>query len=250
MPAYNGEYEDIIRPFVDGMRYKLANNKHKGQVWRDQSLEKLFELAKQEINELEEAIQRGNTIEIMLEAADVGNFVMFIAKHAVERASQGHGSDTSKQTSPEEYSASVVFDIPGTPTPPLVYEVDGVQVSAGEFYRGVAERNVKPVEQIYEFQGRQVTKEEYLEYLRSLPRIREVVRRGDTTYAIDGHPVTKEEYDLHMGHTFAQRDDICKGFDGQNSPQKPKFSPTRWGDQFDKFKEYAIPVERAPKTDT
>lgn len=95
MPTYNGEYEDVIRPFVDAMRYKMANNKHKGErKWVEMAPSTLLSLIEAEVKELEEAIARGNTTEIMLEAADIANFCMMVANVAVNRAVKGEGSDT------------------------------------------------------------------------------------------------------------------------------------------------------------
>ena len=94
MPAYKGEYEDVLRPFVDAMRYKLASNKHRGKRnWQDLSPEALLNMLKKEVNELEEAIKSGNQIEILLEAADVGNFAMMVSNVAIALAAGGNGSD-------------------------------------------------------------------------------------------------------------------------------------------------------------
>lgn len=93
MPAYRGEHEDILLPFVDAMRYKLAANRHKGKKWDDNTIEGLFEKAMAELEELREAIASGNRTEIQLEAADVGNFVMFIAAKAIQQAAAGAGTD-------------------------------------------------------------------------------------------------------------------------------------------------------------
>lgn len=92
MPAYNGEFEDVIRPFVDAMRYKLSANSHKKRNWKDNTALEMLALLKQEVEELEEAIKRGNTIEIMLEGADVANFAMFIVNLAIAAANEGKGS--------------------------------------------------------------------------------------------------------------------------------------------------------------
>lgn len=91
MPAYNGEHEDAIRPFVDAMRVKLAMNRHKGR-WKDLDLQTALKLLKAEVNELEEAISRGNTVEILLESADCGNFAMMVSNIAVKAAIAGQGS--------------------------------------------------------------------------------------------------------------------------------------------------------------
>lgn len=97
MPAYKGEFEDVLRPFVDAMRHKLASNKYKGKRnWEDDSPETLLKRLKEEIDELEEAIKGGNQIEILLEAADVGNFAMMVSNVAIALAAGGNGSDQAK----------------------------------------------------------------------------------------------------------------------------------------------------------
>lgn len=62
--------------FVAAMRGKLAANKHKG-TWKDCDLEWLLMRLRQEVDELEEAVRKGKGV--LGEAADVGNFAMFIA---------------------------------------------------------------------------------------------------------------------------------------------------------------------------
>lgn len=87
MPAYKGEYEDVLRPFLDAMRHKLASSKHRGKrKWQEVPLGDLLKLLKGEIVELEEAIAGGNTVEMLLEAADVGNFAMMVANVAIQQA--------------------------------------------------------------------------------------------------------------------------------------------------------------------
>lgn len=89
MPAYKGEYEDVLRPFMDGMRYKLSTNKHKGRAWDEYTLEQLLGRAQEELEELRQAVTGGNRIEVLLEACDVANFCMMIATLALKQASEG-----------------------------------------------------------------------------------------------------------------------------------------------------------------
>lgn len=91
MPAYDGRHEDAIRPFVDAMRYKLAANAKKGK-WEGYTLETALGLLKAEVQELEEAIARGNTMEITMEGADIGNFAMMVVNIAIKAALGGQGS--------------------------------------------------------------------------------------------------------------------------------------------------------------
>lgn len=84
IPDSVAPYEGDIRRFVDAMIYKLASNTSKGR-WESYSLAKAMELLDGERNELAEAIEGGNMIEIILEAADVANFAMIAAAIAIER---------------------------------------------------------------------------------------------------------------------------------------------------------------------
>ena len=91
MPKYNGEYEGELRPFFDAMRYKLVANKHKdGGRFEDIPIDRLLKLLRQEVDELEEAIAGGNSVEILLESSDCGNFAMMIARVAMKMAYTGH----------------------------------------------------------------------------------------------------------------------------------------------------------------
>jgi NTP pyrophosphatase (non-canonical NTP hydrolase) len=77
-------YDNDIRRFMDAMRYKLDVHKGKGR-WEDMSIEKAMELLMGEVEELGDAIRKGNLIEVMLEAADVANFAMIISTIMLER---------------------------------------------------------------------------------------------------------------------------------------------------------------------
>lgn len=89
MPAYKGEHEDIVVPFVDAMRFKLAANKHKGKRFEDMSFDDMFEKLQAEVEELREAIAGGNQFEIIFEGADIANFACFIASKAIREAGRG-----------------------------------------------------------------------------------------------------------------------------------------------------------------
>lgn len=95
MPKYNGQHEDILQPFFDAMRYKLAANSKKGTSADILTIpmDKLLEFAKGELAELEEAIAGGNCTEILLEAADASNFLCFIAALAMKQAAEGRASN-------------------------------------------------------------------------------------------------------------------------------------------------------------
>jgi NTP pyrophosphatase (non-canonical NTP hydrolase) len=84
MPTYRGEHEDVILPFVDLMRHKTATSKYRGQTkWLENTPEDNFNQLMEEIKELQEALESKKGIEIMMEAADVANWAMFIAHQAL-----------------------------------------------------------------------------------------------------------------------------------------------------------------------
>lgn len=77
-------YAEDIRRFVECMVYKLGRNVHKGR-WEKLGMSDTYGLLHKEVEELSEAIHRGNMIEIMLEAADVANFALIASAIAMER---------------------------------------------------------------------------------------------------------------------------------------------------------------------
>lgn len=84
LPPEVAQYKDDIRRFVDAMVFKLAAKAHKGR-WEDMPIGKAMELLRGEEAELTEAIERGNLVEVLLEAADVGNFALIVSAIAIER---------------------------------------------------------------------------------------------------------------------------------------------------------------------
>lgn len=78
------QYKDDIRRFVDAMIYKLNVHSAKGR-WDDATLAKVMGLLDGEVVELKSALEGGNLIDIMLEAADVANYCMIASSIAVER---------------------------------------------------------------------------------------------------------------------------------------------------------------------
>lgn len=75
-----------IKAFFDAMLHKLALNAHKGK-W-DYPFDKAMTLMDAEREELSRAatVEGGNTVEIILEAADVANFAMIAASIAIRDA--------------------------------------------------------------------------------------------------------------------------------------------------------------------
>jgi len=88
-------YEHDIRRFVDAMVYKLGVHSKKGR-WENLPIAKAHGLLMGEAVELIDAIQGNNTVEILLEAADVANYAMITATIAIERGTDvdGNGRQT------------------------------------------------------------------------------------------------------------------------------------------------------------
>ena len=83
-------YQKELDFFTDAMRYKLIKNAHKGR-WENIDLKTALQLLKDEVAELEEAIQAGSQIDIILEGADIGNFAMIVTNIAVTEAAKRGG---------------------------------------------------------------------------------------------------------------------------------------------------------------
>ncbi len=84
IPPEVAQYAPDIQRFVDAMVYKLARNAHKGR-WEDRGQAANMGLLQKEVVELTEAINRGNMVEIMLEAADVANFALIASAIAMDK---------------------------------------------------------------------------------------------------------------------------------------------------------------------
>ena len=81
--------EEDIKRFFDAMLYKLDLNSHK-QGFKRKDITHALTRIKEETAELDEAIGQGNTIAIVLEAADIANFALLASSAALER----YSSDT------------------------------------------------------------------------------------------------------------------------------------------------------------
>jgi len=68
--------------FVEAMSYKLRKNSRK-QALVKEDLPALFGRLRAEIDELEQAVAERNSVEVLLEGADVANFAMLVAAIAV-----------------------------------------------------------------------------------------------------------------------------------------------------------------------
>lgn len=78
------QYRHDIRRFVDAMLYKLRMHANKGR-WEGGTTDKYLKLLRDEVEELAQAVDERNTMEIMAEGADVANFAMIISSIAVEK---------------------------------------------------------------------------------------------------------------------------------------------------------------------
>lgn len=77
-------YEHDIRRFVDAMLYKLKVHSAKGR-WENLDILNILGKLDGEVKELRYAVSEGNTIEVVLEAADVANYAMIASSIKVER---------------------------------------------------------------------------------------------------------------------------------------------------------------------
>jgi hypothetical protein len=84
VPEGTEQYANDIRRFVDAMLYKMAMHRNKGR-WQDASLPGVMSALEGEVKELYEAIANGNTVEVMLEAADVANYAMIVASIIIDK---------------------------------------------------------------------------------------------------------------------------------------------------------------------
>lgn len=67
-----------IKVFASIMEHKLSLNDHKGN-FEEQDTKRLLRLLKDEVEELEEAIEEGDYFHILTEAADVANYACILA---------------------------------------------------------------------------------------------------------------------------------------------------------------------------
>lgn len=82
--------EPELALFFHTMVHKLRLNAHKGK-WEDMDLEAALNRIVEETEELREAIQHGNHLEIALEAGDVGNFALIAASIAYKGSQDAKG---------------------------------------------------------------------------------------------------------------------------------------------------------------
>lgn len=76
-------YEHDIRRMVDAMVYKLRKNAHKGK-WEHGRIKEYEVKLREEVTELANAIDEGNMVDIVLEAADVANMALILCSMAID----------------------------------------------------------------------------------------------------------------------------------------------------------------------
>ena len=72
-----------LQRFFDAMVYKLRRNAHKGR-WEDMSVSGALQRLREEVDELQEAVNAGSSMEITMESCDVANFALIVANIALE----------------------------------------------------------------------------------------------------------------------------------------------------------------------
>lgn len=82
IPTELAGLEVELKRFIDAMAFKLRKNSHKGK-WEAHDLQTILALLGKEVEELKVAILEKNSVEILLEAADVANFAMIAAALAI-----------------------------------------------------------------------------------------------------------------------------------------------------------------------
>jgi NTP pyrophosphatase (non-canonical NTP hydrolase) len=89
------EYDAFIDVLADAMRYKLRLNKHKGWIG-DIPLSDLLLKLRAEVAELEDAIKKGNRIDMILESADVSNFALAAVMVAINARKEAGKNDIER----------------------------------------------------------------------------------------------------------------------------------------------------------
>ena len=80
-----------LKLFFEAMVYKLARNANKGR-WEDLDVDSSMIRLREEVQELAEAIDTGNGVEMLMEAADVANFAMILADIATDKKEPDNAS--------------------------------------------------------------------------------------------------------------------------------------------------------------
>lgn len=84
LPPEVEQYRHDIRRFVEAMVYKLGVHAAKGK-WEKYNITETVGKLQGEVAELQEAVLRGNMVEILLESADVANYALIASAISMER---------------------------------------------------------------------------------------------------------------------------------------------------------------------
>lgn len=84
LPPEVEPYKEELRQHINAMVYKLKVHSKKGK-WENVDLATVLELLRNEAIELQEAVNQGNMIEILLESADVSNYALIASSIAIAR---------------------------------------------------------------------------------------------------------------------------------------------------------------------
>lgn len=82
IPPELAGYEDDIERAFGAAIYKLARNTNKGK-WETLDMATALKLLVNEVSELSEAVREGNSIDIVMETADVMNFALIVSSIAL-----------------------------------------------------------------------------------------------------------------------------------------------------------------------
>lgn len=83
VPPELATYGPSLTRFFDAMVYKLRRNAHKGK-WENVPLPAAMASLRRETEELQLAVENGNTMEALMEAADTANQALIVAEIALE----------------------------------------------------------------------------------------------------------------------------------------------------------------------
>jgi phosphoribosyl-ATP pyrophosphohydrolase len=76
------KYDSVMEMICDAARFKMECNAHKGNI-EDMSAARAVELATEELKEMLEAVSADDYEGVVLEAADVLNFIIGVAYNAM-----------------------------------------------------------------------------------------------------------------------------------------------------------------------
>lgn len=97
-----------ISRFFDAMLFKLSKNASK-ESFDKVDLQTVIGLLKEEVEELEQAIQEGSSVETLLEGADVANYALIAAVVAIDRGTMftESGKETLQLDTYDQWTTSM-----------------------------------------------------------------------------------------------------------------------------------------------